>query len=98
MTTKNSTKEYVIITISVASATILLFMLDKGTKTFIDLLKPINIIAFFVYCIPTILISVLFYNLLLKKYSKTKSGILSLLTGIPTCLIIIMFLFYIKLN
>ncbi len=98
MATKNSTKEYLIITISVVLSTLLLFMLDKDTKTFIDLLKPNNIIAFFIYCIPTVIISLMFYNLFLKKYSKTKSAILSLLTGVSSCLTIILFIFYIKLN
>lgn len=98
MTTVKSTKEYFIITISVALTVLLLFYIDKDTKTFIDLLKPINIAAFIIYCIPTTLICFLFYKLFTRKYDKTKSTIFSILTGLPTCLTIIMLLFYIKLN
>jgi hypothetical protein len=98
MTKYHFTKESFIIISSVALVTLLLFMMDKDTHSILDLLKPGNLVAFCMYCIPTILVSILLYQVFLKKYTKRKSTVLSILTAVPICLTLIMSLFYIKLH
>jgi uncharacterized membrane protein len=98
MTRTHLTKDYAIIVSSVALVTLLLFMIDKDSTSLFDLLKPGNLMAFFLYCIPTIIVSILVYKLFLKKFPKRKSIVFSLLTAVPICLTLIMSLFYLKLH
>ena len=60
-----------------------LFYLDHETRSVTDLFKIGNLVALFIYYVPTFLITYLFYIFYNKRYVMKKSIRLSLITGIP---------------
>ena len=66
-----------------------LFWLDWETHSIMDLFKPGNLLALILYFTPTFIITILLFHLFLKKYSVGKSFTLSLLTGIPASITVV---------
>ena len=76
----------------------ILFFMDEGYYDFRWMKDPGNWIAFLIYSIPVFLMQLLFFHILLKKYTSSGKILLSLLGGVLSGLILVLGFFYLILK
>ena len=99
MTTESTSaatfKQYLTISIVVLVLLFGIFSLDKDIHSFKDLFKPGNLFGLIVYYfIPTLLICVFLFKCFLRRNSTSDSLLLSLATGIPISLTLVISILY----
>jgi hypothetical protein len=89
-----TTKSIVQIAFIVLFSCFFLFYIDFETKSVTDLFKLGNLFALILYFIPTFIICLLLYQLILMKTKTKKSLFWALIMGIPISFTIVVFILY----
>jgi hypothetical protein len=81
--TNNTEKSELLIALGVFICCLGLIAIDSDTKHLSDFIDPGNIVALFIYFLPTFILSCLLYRLFVRKKGDKNSVILSLVIGVP---------------
>ena len=84
--------DYISITLFVFCACMVLFLVDRESNGIIDLFTTQNIVALFLYAIPTTLFCFFLFRLCLRKFRKNPSYLITLVLGIPFGFTVMLFL------
>jgi hypothetical protein len=100
MQTKITIPAYISLAFFTALACLLLCYIDKDSHSLADLFKPGNIVAEFIYFIPTYLVCGLCHSYLFKRSTPGRRMAYALAAGIPTgfALVILMFVLLASAN